>query len=220
MTTPFSRFAPFLTSINVPSEMITTKENTKFVELRASYLGVISVSGGTDLNILVELNNFDPKLGRDIKWDLFLPVLNKIAKDHFVEKILDTKKSERFIEKKFEEFSDSLNETDYAQYMEIGKRCFMEIRFFAQYGMGVAHDKFISFELAHRYAVALYLDVPFQWDKIVEKFSFEEPVIKCDCGNYHNGGTHTCPKKSELYGDDFSTCNCCETCTNNCREDI
>lgn len=31
---------------------------------------------------------------------------------------------------------------------------------------------------------------------------------------------HTCPFKSEINGDDFTECTCCEACTQQCAMDI
>lgn len=43
---------------------------------------------------------------------------------------------------------------------------------------------------------------------------------QCDkCGDNTECDQHTCPYQAEI-NDDFSTCNCCENCLQQCCDDI
>jgi len=45
------------------------------------------------------------------------------------------------------------------------------------------------------------------------------PAVKCKCGAEPNE-THKCPYAQDVNNDDKSECNCCDECTQNCRDDI
>lgn len=49
--------------------------------------------------------------------------------------------------------------------------------------------------------------------------SDEERDGYCGCGNHVGDVLHTCPYAEEINGND-SPCNCCESCTSNCANDI
>lgn len=42
---------------------------------------------------------------------------------------------------------------------------------------------------------------------------------RCSCGKYPGTELHTCPYGEEI-NNNFSLCNCCDECTQNCADDI
>lgn len=78
---------PYLASVNIPSDCLKTKLNDVFVEVRASYLGVQDTSWGFDINMLIEINNFSPSLGRDIDWEKLNLYLFELCYNHFKEEL-------------------------------------------------------------------------------------------------------------------------------------
>lgn len=42
---------------------------------------------------------------------------------------------------------------------------------------------------------------------------------KCDCGS-PGKKKHFCPLKQEVEGDDYTLCNCCDECENQCAQDV
>ena len=45
-----------------------------------------------------------------------------------------------------------------------------------------------------------------------------DPII-CSCGN-EGEEEHSCPWQSDINNDDEYMCNCCDSCSSNCAEDI
>lgn len=53
------------------------------------------------------------------------------------------------------------------------------------------------------------------------QFTRIEEEYKCDkCGKEKAQDVHICPYKREINDDEETTCNCCETCQQNCSDDI
>jgi hypothetical protein len=46
-----------------------------------------------------------------------------------------------------------------------------------------------------------------------------EELCEC-CGKNPAEPLHTCPFAVEIYGDEKQMCNCCDTCENQCCQDI
>lgn len=57
-------------------------------------------------------------------------------------------------------------------------------------------------------------------EKLVTTTESNASAKKCECCNINAANEdHTCPFKDEIYEDE-TQCNCCDSCTHECRQSI